>query len=73
MNIKNKTLIIWGDKDKAYNFNQIKTLKNNIQNSNLKVIEGCSHNVHLEKPELFNSCVGEFLKQYLLVLATVLK
>jgi pimeloyl-ACP methyl ester carboxylesterase len=61
-NIKNKTLIIWGDKDKAYNYNQIKILKNNIQNSNLKVIEGCSHNVHLEKPELFNSCVGEFLR-----------
>ena len=23
-NIKNETLIVWGDKDKAYNFNQVK-------------------------------------------------
>ena len=26
-NIKNETLIIWGDQDKAYNFNQVETLK----------------------------------------------
>ena len=61
-NIKNETLIIWGDKDKAYNFNQVETLKNNISDSLLKVIKDCSHNVHLENPERFNSCVEEFLK-----------
>ena len=60
--IKNETLIIWGDKDKAYNFNQVETLKNNISDSLLKVIKDCSHNVHLENPERFNSCVEEFLK-----------
>jgi len=60
--IKNQTLIIWGDQDKAYNFNQVETLNNNIPNSNLKVIKGCSHNVHLEKPTLFNKIVEEFLK-----------
>ena len=26
-NIKNETLIIWGDQDKAYNFNQVETLE----------------------------------------------
>jgi len=60
-NIKNETLIIWGDQDKAYNFNQVETLNNNIPNSDLKVIEGCSHNVHLEKPDEFNIIVKEFL------------
>ena len=60
-NIKNETLIIWGDQDKAYNFNQVETLNNNIPNSDLKVIKGCSHNVHLEKPEEFNAVVEEFL------------
>jgi len=60
--IKNETLIIWGDKDKAYNFNQVETLKNNISDSHLKVIKDCSHNVHLENPERFNNCVEEFLK-----------
>jgi pimeloyl-ACP methyl ester carboxylesterase len=62
-NINNETLIIWGDQDKAYNFNQVETLNNNIPNSNLKIIKGCSHNVHLEKPEEFNITVGEFLKR----------
>ena len=39
-NIKNKTLIIWGDQDKAYNYDQVETLKNNIPNSQLKIITG---------------------------------
>ena len=26
-NIKNETLIVWGDQDKAYNLNQVETLK----------------------------------------------
>ena len=60
-NIKNETLIVWGDQDKAYNFNQVETLNRNIPNSDLKVIKGCSHNVHLEKPEEFNAVVKEFL------------
>ena len=61
--IKNETLIIWGDQDKAYNLDQIETLKNNIPDSDLKVIKGCSHNVHLEKPDEFNITVKEFLKK----------
>jgi pimeloyl-ACP methyl ester carboxylesterase len=36
-------------------------LGNKIPNSDLKVIEGCSHNVHLEKPDEFNAVVDEFL------------
>ena len=60
-NIRNETLIIWGDRDKAYNFNQVETLNDNIPNSDLKIIKGCSHNVHLEKPEEFNTVVKEFL------------
>ncbi|MDB9831580.1 alpha/beta hydrolase [Candidatus Pelagibacter sp.] len=62
-NIKNETLIIWGDQDKAYNFNQIETLNDNISNSDLKIIKGCSHNVHLEKPDEFNKIVEKFLKK----------
>tara|TARA_B110000444_G_scaffold214180_1_gene211351 strand:- start:79 stop:648 length:570 start_codon:yes stop_codon:yes gene_type:complete len=62
-NIKNETLIVWGNQDKAYNFNQVETLNNNIPNSDLKIIDGCSHNAHLEKPEEFNIIVEEFLKR----------
>ena len=62
-NIKNETLIVWGDQDKAYNFNQVETLNDNIPNTDLKVVKGCSHNVHLEKPDEFNIIVEEFLKK----------
>ena len=62
-NIKNETLIVWGNQDKAYNFNQVETLNNNIPNSELKIIDECSHNVHLEKPDKFNIIVEEFLKR----------
>ena len=62
-NIRNKTLIIWGDQDKAYNYNQVETLNNNIPDSELKIVEGCSHNVHLEKPDEFNKIVVEFLRR----------
>ena len=60
-NIGNETLIVWGDQDKAYNLDQVKTLNDNIPNSELKIIKGCSHNVHLEKPDKFNIVVEEFL------------
>ena len=62
-NIKNETLIIWGDQDKAYNFNQVETLNDNIPKSDLKIIKGSSHNAHLEKPNEFNLIVEEFLKK----------
>ena len=62
-NIKNKTLIIWGDQDKAYNYKQVEVLKKNILDSALKIFKGCSHNVHLEKPDEFNDIVDKFLKK----------
>ena len=59
--IKNPTLIIWGDQDKSYNFNQADVLNKNIQNSELKIFKECSHNIHLEKPDEFNTSVEKFL------------
>ena len=60
-NIKNDTLIIWGNKDKSYNLEQVETLEKNITNSKLVVIKNCAHNVHLEQPEHFNNIVRNFL------------
>jgi len=60
-NIKNQTLIIWGDKDVSYNFEQVDTLNKNIQNSKLEIFKDCSHNVHLEQPQKFNETVKNFL------------
>ena len=60
-NIKNFTMIIWGDQDKAYNFYQVDTLNRNITNSDINIFKGCSHNVHLEMPNEFNKCIINFL------------
>ena len=60
-NINNETLIIWGDKDTAYNYDQVGTLNKNIKNSKLEIFKGCSHNVHLELTEKFNETVKNFL------------
>ena len=59
--IKNNTLIIWGDKDKSYNLEQVQTLEKNISDSNLVIFKGCAHNVHLEQPDQFNHTIKNFL------------
>ena len=64
-NIKNETLIIWGDQDKSYNLTQVKTLEKNISNSSLVIFEECAHNVHLEKIEEFNRTVFNFINDNL--------
>ena len=46
-NIKNETLIVWGDQDKSYNLEQIQTLENNIENSKLIIFKNFSHIFHL--------------------------
>ena len=60
-NIKNETLIIWGDKDTSYNFDQVDTLKKNIKNCRLEIFKNCAHNVHLEQPDEFNNLVQKFI------------
>jgi len=61
-NIKNETLIIWGDQDKSYNLEQIQTLEKNIVKSKLVIFKNCAHNVHLEQPEQFNKTIRDYLK-----------
>ena len=62
-NIKNETLIIWGDKDTSYNFDQVDTLNKNIKNSRLEIFKDCAHNVHLEQPDEFNNLVQKFISE----------
>jgi len=59
--IKNETLIVWGDKDKSYNLEQVQTLENNIENSKLIIFKNCAHNIHLEQPDQFNQTIKDFL------------
>lgn len=59
--IKANTLIIWGDKDRSYGWSQPEALWRGIEKSNLAVLPLCSHNVHMEKPTIFNDIVLDFL------------
>ena len=61
-NIKNETLIVWGDQDKSYNLEQIQTLEKNIVKSKLVLFKNCAHNIHLEQPEKFNKTIRDYLK-----------
>ena len=63
-NIKNKTLVIWGDQDRSYNFDQVSMLTNNIPNCEIEIFKNCCHNVHLEEPEKFNRIVQNFLNEF---------
>jgi pimeloyl-ACP methyl ester carboxylesterase len=59
--IKSSTLVLWGDGDRAYLWPQPEQLWNSIKGAQLAVIPGCSHAVHLEKPQLFNATLKDFL------------
>lgn len=59
--IEAETLVIWGDGDRSYPWQQIELLWNEIPRTNLAVVPGCAHAVHLEKPDIFNLVVADFL------------
>ena len=59
--IEIKTLIIWGDRDRTYPWSQTEHLWRRIATSSLAVIPDCAHAVHLEKPDLFNSILRDFV------------
>jgi len=59
--IESPTLVLWGDGDRAYQWQQTEKLWRDIKKSSLAVIPGCSHAVHLEKPVLFNTLLDDFL------------
>ncbi len=56
-----ETLILWGDRDRTYAWPQIELLWQQIPNSNLAVLPSCAHAVHMERPEIFNRLLEDFL------------
>ncbi len=60
-NIKSETLVVWGDNDRSYGWSQPEALWRGISGSALAVVPNCAHNVHMEKPDLFNTIIGDFL------------
>lgn len=59
--IKNKTLLIWGDKDSATPLADGKRLAKLIPDSDLHVIKGATHFVHREKPEEVAKLISDFV------------
>lgn len=55
------TLVICGDRDRTYSWDQTFRLWTDIPNASLSVISGCAHAVHMEKPGLFNSALLDYL------------
>ena len=61
--ISNPTLVLWGDKDRSYSWEQPYALWQGISDSNLAVMPECGHAAHLEQPEIFNAIVESFLPE----------
>lgn len=56
-NLRVPTQLIWGEKDKSYNFEQIDMLWRGIPNCSLAVIPRASHAAHLEQPAIFREII----------------
>lgn len=59
--ISSPTLVLWGDRDRSYQWALPEKLWREIPDASLSVVPGCSHAVHLEKPQLFNAILLDFL------------
>lgn len=59
--IRSKTLIVWGDRDRTYPWRQTEYLWQSIAGSSLAVLPDCAHAAHLEKPCYFNGLIKDFI------------
>jgi len=60
-NITSKTIVLWGENDTTYLWPLQDELCQGISTARLHVFVECAHAVHLEKQDLFNNTVLEFL------------
>lgn len=56
-----ETLVLWGDCDRTYAWEQTALLWQTIPKARLAVVPGCAHAVHLEKPALFAALLRDYL------------
>ncbi len=59
--ISSPTLVLWGDGDRTYAWAQTEQLWQTIPGARLAVVPDCAHAVHLEKPDIFNALIADFL------------
>jgi len=62
--LKMPTLIIVGDKDRSTKPSDSILLWENIPGSQLCILPNCAHGTHVEKPDLFNKVICDFLVEY---------
>ena len=55
------TLVVWGDRDRTYPWSQTEQLWQTVPNASLAVMPDCAHVAHLEKPDIFNRILQDFL------------
>ncbi|XP_028404607.1 epoxide hydrolase 4-like [Dendronephthya gigantea] len=56
------TLVVWGDKDKALDISLLNDLDHYVKNLTVRIVEGATHWVQQDKPDVVNRHVREFLK-----------
>ncbi|MBQ9503379.1 MAG: alpha/beta hydrolase [Lachnospiraceae bacterium] len=61
-NIRQDTLLIWGDKDTATPISDAKLMEERIPNSGLAVLNGAGHFSFLEQPAIFRSIMRSYFK-----------
>lgn len=59
--VNSPSLVLWGSRDKSYGWSQPETLWRGIPGADLAVVPNAAHNVHLEKPQIFNALLADFL------------
>lgn len=57
------TLVICGDRDRSATPADALVMWDGIPNARLAVMPGCAHGAHLEKPDMFNQMLGDFLTE----------
>ncbi|XP_013651769.2 2-hydroxy-6-oxo-6-phenylhexa-2,4-dienoate hydrolase isoform X1 [Brassica napus] len=59
--ISQKTLIVWGDKDKVFPLEHGYRLQRHLQNSRLEIIKETGHAVNVEAPSTLNNLITSFV------------
>lgn len=59
--IRQQTLVVWGESDRSYGWSQTEALWRGIPNASLAVIPACSHALHLERSAIFQTLLLDFL------------
>lgn len=62
--IRAQTLVVWGSHDRSYSWSQPEALWRGIPGADLAVVPGAAHNVHMERPGIFNAMVLDFLADH---------